>query len=172
MNNTQSRPGASTLAFLVVAFGVSIGAVGCSSEHPTTTSGPSGTGESSSSAEARPLVDVEKVWQSEPLPDCPKPPIVFNGDAPQGLPLPGKASVAKQLAGAQSPAPEQWVRTKLGWITQELAATRADIIDANTPDDSSMQNGFEQYVMHVRDELQAGHDISDPIDKTYPEGCS
>ncbi|OHU36052.1 hypothetical protein BKG80_23545 [Mycobacteroides chelonae] len=64
------------------------------------------------------------------------------------------------------------MRAKLGWITQELAATRADIIDANTPDDSSMRNGFEQYVMHVRDELQAGHDISDPIDKTYPEGCS
>lgn len=168
---SQFRPGAKHLAALAIAVTVTLGAVGCGTEHPTL-SGPSSAGETTNSVAARALVDVEKVWQSEPLPDCPKPPIVFNGDAPQGLSLPSKESVADQLRGAQSPAPEQWVRAKLGWITQELAATRADIIDANTPDDSSMRNGFEQYVMHVRDELQAGHDISDPIDKTYPEGCS
>ncbi|AMT73424.1 hypothetical protein EJ571_06550 [Mycobacteroides franklinii] len=64
------------------------------------------------------------------------------------------------------------MRSKLGWVTQELAATRADIIDANSPDDKSMLDGFTRYVEHVKSELIAGHDITDSIDKTYPEGCS
>ncbi|KRQ31546.1 hypothetical protein AOT83_05095 [Mycobacteroides sp. H001] len=76
------------------------------------------------------------------------------------------------LGGVKSPATEEWVRVKLGWVTQELLAARADIISANAPGDDSMLEGFKRYVSHVRDELQAGHDVSNPIDKTYPEGCS
>ncbi len=156
------------LVGLVVALGV--GVVGCSTEHPTP-SGSSSTGESSSSAVARNLVDVSAVWASHPLPDCPRL-VGGNLTAPAGLELPSDETVANQLAGVRSPAPESWVRIKLGWLTQELAATRADIIDANLHGDRSMLDGFDQYVRHLRDELQVGHDISDPVDKTYPEGCS
>ncbi|WP_237082893.1 hypothetical protein [Mycobacteroides abscessus] len=165
---SQSRPRAMKLVGLVVALGV--GVVGCSTEHPTP-SGSSSTGESSSSAVARNLVDVSAVWASHPLPDCPRL-VGGNLTAPAGLELPSDETVANQLAGVRSPAPESWVRIKLGWLTQELAATRADIIDANLHGDRSMLDGFDQYVRHLRDELQVGHDISDPVDKTYPEGCS
>ncbi|WP_157931798.1 hypothetical protein [Mycobacteroides abscessus] len=170
MNNTQSRPCAMKLAALVIATTVGTGTVGCSA-HPTP-SVSSSAGETSSSAAARTMVDVEAVWQTEPLPDCPKPPIVFNGDAPQGITLPDKASVAKELAGAKSPATETWVRTKLGWVTQNLAKTRADIIEANMPSDSSMKDGFRDYVVHVRTELIAGKDIPDDLDGIFPEGCA
>ncbi|ORA57330.1 hypothetical protein BST24_24305 [Mycobacteroides franklinii] len=64
------------------------------------------------------------------------------------------------------------MREKLGWVTQELAATRADIISDPGVGAEEQAKQFGQYVKHVRAELQAGHDISDPIDKTYPEGCS
>lgn len=170
-SNTQSRTGASTLAALVIAASVGLGVVGCA-EHPSTPLASSVSGETSTATEARTLVDVSAVWQNEPLPDCPKPPIVFNGAVPPGLSLPDKSSVARELQGVRSPGSPQWVKTKLGWVTQELAVTRADIIDANTPGDSSMTDGFNDYVRHVRAELEAGHDIPDPIDKTYPEGCS
>lgn len=119
------------------------------------------------------MVDVSAVWATEPLPDCPKPPIVFNGYAPQGIALPDKASVAKQLAGVRSPATETWVRTKLGWVTQALAITRADISDNPTATDANKAEGkgFERYVAHVKSELLDGHDITDPVDGDYPEGC-
>lgn len=166
---SQSRTGATTLAVLVVALGV--GLVGCSA-HPTTTSGSSSTGETSSSTATRALVDVSAVWQSEPLPNCPKPPIVFNGDAPQGIALPDKASVARILAGAKSPADAEWVHVKLGWVTKHLSQTRADIIDANAPGDDSMLKTFDMYVKHVRAELEVGRDSSDPSDAIYPDGCA
>lgn len=169
MVKIQSRPRAMKLVGLALALGVSV--VGCS--HPTTPSGASGTGETSSSTATQPLVDVEAVWATEPLPDCPKPPIVFNGDAPKGIALPDKASVAKQLAGVRSPATETWVRTKLGWVTQALAITRADISDNPTATDANKAEGkgFERYVAHVKSELLDGHDITDPVDGDYPEGC-
>ncbi|MBN7329814.1 hypothetical protein IUU07_00950 [Mycobacteroides abscessus subsp. abscessus] len=77
--------------------------------------------------------------------------------------------MAAQLRGVMSPAPESWVRTKLGWVTQQLASTRADIISA--PDDNSMSKTFGMYVQHVRSELMVGQDSSDPTDAIYPEGC-
>ncbi|ORV76580.1 Uncharacterised protein [Mycobacteroides abscessus subsp. abscessus] len=170
MTTYQSRTGTMKLVTLVVA--ASVGLVGCS-VHPTTPSGSSSAGQTSSSVSARALVDVSAVWATEPLPDCPKLPIVFNGDAPQGITLPDKASVAKQLAGVRSPATETWVRTKLGWVTQALAITRADISDHPTASDANMAEGkgFERYVAHVKSELLDGHDIADPVDGDYPEGC-
>ncbi|WP_206477776.1 hypothetical protein, partial [Mycobacteroides abscessus] len=141
------------------------------SSHPTTPSGSSSTGKSSVSAEARQMVDVSAVWQSEPLPDCPKPPIVFNGDAPQGIALPDKASVARILAGAKSPATESWVREKLGWVTQWLAQTRAGIIADPGAGAKEQANMFTEWVTHVREELQEGRDIASDLDGAFPEGC-
>ncbi|MDQ8118514.1 hypothetical protein [Mycobacteroides abscessus] len=164
----QYRPGTKVLVSLFAASVVALGVVGCS-PHPTT---PTGAGETSTSA-ARNLVDVAAVWQTEPLPDCPKPPIVFNGSVPPGLSLPDKASVARQLAGVKSPASEGWVRTKLGWLTQELASTRAGIIDTGGTDGARAQaKDFQLYVEHVRAELQAGKDIPSDLDSTFPEGCA
>ncbi|MBN7434249.1 hypothetical protein I3U64_17815 [Mycobacteroides abscessus subsp. abscessus] len=82
--------------------------------------------------------------------------------------------MAQQLAGVQSPASEVWVRTKLGWVTKWLAQTRADIIpDPSTPGARAEGKRFGQYVEHVRDELEAGHDISKPdLDGRFPEGCA
>lgn len=169
MMKSQSRPGTTVLAVLTIA--ASVGLVGCSSHPAPSVSNVSG--QASSSASAQPLVDVEKVWASHPLPDCPKPPLKRNdGQVPAGLELPTESTVSDILGDVKSPAPEAWVRAKLGWVTQELLATRADIVDADTPGDSSMLNGFKQYVRHVRDELLAGQAISASIDKTYPEGCS
>ena len=169
----QSRQGATTLAALAIASFVNLGVVGCGSEHPTPSASSSSAGEATSSASARSLVDVAAVWESEPLPDCPKPPIIYNGAVPSGLELPDKASVAKQLAGVRSPATEAWVRTKLGWVTQALAITRADISDNPTASDANRaeSKGFERYVAHVKSELVDGHDITDPVDGDYPEGC-
>lgn len=163
----QSRPGATKLVGLAFALGVSV--VGCSA-HPTT-SGSSSAGETSSSVVARALVDVSAVWATEPLPDCPKPPIVFNGDAPQGIALPDKASVARILAGAKSPAPTSWVRTKLGWVTQWLAQTRAGIIADPGAGAKEQANMFTEWVTHVREELQEGRDIASDLDGAFPEGC-
>lgn len=160
MNIHQSRMGTRTLTALVVALGVSLGAVGCS-ERPT----PSGT---ISTSAARALVDVEKVWATHPMPPCPRV-IVGNQLAPAGLELPSDETVARELQGVRSPAPESWVRTKLGWVTQQLASTRADIISA--PGDNSMSKTFGMYVQHVRSELMMGQDSSDPTDAIYPEGC-
>ncbi|MBN7314692.1 hypothetical protein I3U70_25215 [Mycobacteroides abscessus subsp. abscessus] len=117
------------------------------------------------------MVDVSAVWQSEPLPDCPKPPIVFNGDAPQGIALPDKASVARILAGAKSPATESWVREKLGWVTQWLAQTRAGIIADPGAGAKEQANMFTEWVTHVREELQEGRDIASDLDGAFPEGC-
>lgn len=169
MMKSQSRTGTITLATLAIAASVSLGVVGCTG-HPTT-SGSSSAGQTSSSAEARQTVDVSQVWATEPLPNCPKPPVVYNGDVPAGLELPDKASVARILAGAESPAPESWVREKLGWVTQNLAKTRADIIKADMPSDSSMTDGFSDYVVHVRAELVAGKNIPDDLDGIFSEGC-
>lgn len=127
-----------------------------------------------SSTSTQGLVDVAVVWQTEPLPDCPKAPVTYNGDAPQTLSLPSKATVADQLKGVRSPASESWVRTKLGWLTKWLAQTRADIIpDPSTPGARAESQRFGQYVEHVRDELEAGQDISKPdLDGRFPEGCA
>lgn len=168
-NNTQSRTGARTLASLVVTFGVGLGVVGCST-HPTT---PTGASSSVSSSTARALVDVEAVWATHPMPDCPRV-IVGNQPAPAGLELPSDESVAQQLAGVKSPAPESWVREQLGWVTQELAATRADIIsDPSSAGAPAESERFSQYVGHVKAELEAGHDIPDSeLDGRFPEGCA
>lgn len=157
------------LAVMALAAVVASAVVGCGG-HDSTPSGSSVAGTISSSA-ARALVDVEQVWASHPMPDCPRV-VIGNATASPGLVLPDDASVARQLTGVRSPGSVEWVRSKLGWVTQELAATRADIIDANSPDDKSMLDGFTRYVEHVKSELIAGHDITDSIDKTYPEGCS
>lgn len=158
------------LVVLALTVGVGASTIGCS-QHSIT---PTASTVLSPSTAAQPMVDVEKVWQSEPLPDCPKPPVTYNGDAPQGLSLPSKATVADQLRGAQSPASERWVRTKLGWITQWLAQTRAGIIDhPDSPGSKLKPQRFSEYVAHVRAELEGGHDISDAeLDGRFPEGCS
>lgn len=172
MMKLESRYGTSKLVGLAIAATLTVGLVGCATP-ATTATGANTSGETSSSVSAQSLVDVAAVWATHPLPDCPKPPIKRNGgQVPLGIELPTESTVSDILAGTKSPAPEQWVRTKLGWVTQELLAARADIIAANAPGDDSMLEGFKRYVSHVRDELQAGHDVSNPIDKTYPEGCS
>ncbi|AMT73460.1 hypothetical protein [Mycobacteroides immunogenum] len=58
-------------------------------------------------------------------------------------------------------------------MTQALAITRADISDHPTASDANMAEGkgFERYVAHVKSELLDGHDIADPVDGDYPEGC-
>lgn len=165
----QSRPCATKLTVLVVALGV--GLVGCSS-HPTTPSGASGAGQASSSAQARPLVDVSAVWASHPLPDCPKPPIQRNGGAvPTGIELPTEKTVSDIIGDAKSPASEAWVRTKLGWVTQWLLKTRADIITDPGVGADAQSKMFSDYVSHVRDELQAGRNIERELDGSYPEEC-
>ncbi|MBN7315093.1 hypothetical protein [Mycobacteroides abscessus] len=167
MMNTQSRTGTRTLTALVVAFGVGLSVVGCST-HPTT---PTGSSTISASA-ARNLVDVSAVWAEHPMPPCPRV-IVGNQPAPAGLELPSDESVAAQLRGVKSPASESWVREKLGWVTKWLAKVRADIIDADTPADNSMTDGFNDYARHVRAELEVGQDIPDSaLDGDFPEGCA
>lgn len=157
-----------SLAVLALVLGVGASTIGCSG---VSTPVAEQTTSSTSSASARPLVDVEAVWQSEPLPDCPKPPVTYNGDVPQGLVLPDKASVADQLRGAQSPAPEGWVRKKLGWITQWLAQTRAGIIASPGVGAKEQSNMFAEWVTHVREELQEGRSIASELDGAFPEGC-
>ncbi|MBN7375685.1 hypothetical protein I3U60_05240 [Mycobacteroides abscessus subsp. massiliense] len=63
------------------------------------------------------------------------------------------------------------MKTKLGWLDKALSETRADITDADSPGDDSMLKTFDVYVKHVRDELQAGQDISYSIDTIYLEAC-
>ncbi|SHP92666.1 hypothetical protein [Mycobacteroides abscessus] len=156
-----------SLTALVLALGVGASTIGCSASGT-----PAPTGSSTISTSASALVDVEAVWQTEPLPDCPKPLIVFNGAVPPGLSLPDKASVARQLAGVKSPGSPQWVKTKLGWVTKALGETRADIVHVNLPGDDTGLHGFERYVEHVKAELQAGLDIPDSdTDGDYLEGC-
>lgn len=158
-----------SLTALVLALGVGASTIGCSASG-TPTAPLSST---ISTTENRPLVDVAAVWQSEPLPDCPKPPIVFNGSVPPGLSLPDKASVARELQGVKSPAPERWVRIKLGWLTQQLAKVRADIIsDPGSAGSAAEKKTFDLYVKHVGDELREGQDSSSPTDSIYPEGCT
>lgn len=157
-----------SLTALVLALGVGASAIGCSI--PSTPTAPLSS-TISTTASAHALVDVAAVWQTEPLPDCPKPPIVFNGSVPPGLSLPDKASVARQLAGVKSPASEGWVRTKLGWVTQWLSKTRADIAYVNAPGDNSTRDTFGEYVKHIRDELREGRDTPSDLDSRFPEGC-
>lgn len=164
----QSRPSATKLVALVIATSVSLGVVGCSA-HST----PSGSsvGETSVSAEARNLVDVSAVWATHPLPPCPRL-VGGNLTAPAGLELPSDETVAKQLAGVRSPAPEPWVRTKLGWLTQELAATRADIISDPGVGAKEQSEMFAQWVTHIGEELRQGRDTPSDLDGVYPEECS
>lgn len=170
MMTTQSRPGATKLVSLVIAASVSIGVVGCSSGH-LTPSGPISTGETSSSASAQNMVDVEKVWATHPLPPCADY-LGTDRTAPPGLSVPDYDSVAKGLAGVQSPASETWVREKLGWLTKWLAKVRADIIsDPDSSGSKAEKKTFDSYVEHVRVELVAGHSSGDPTDDIYPEGC-
>lgn len=171
MNKTQSRPCATVLVSLFVAASVSLGVVGCSTGHPTS-SGLSSVGETSSSAQAQSLVDVSAVWATHPMPDCPRV-VVGNQTAPAGLELPSDDTVARQLAGVKSPASESWVRTKLGWITKWLEKVRGDIISDPGIGAREQAEGFKDYVSHVRSELVSGHDISDSsLDGDYPEGCA
>lgn len=157
------------LVGLAIAATVALGVVGCSA-HPTT-SGSSTSGEASSSAEARNLVDVSAVWASHPLPPCPRV-VIGNASSPAGLGLPSDESVARQLAGVRSPGSPQWVRTKLGWVTKELSATRAGVVDtAGTAGAEAQVKDFRLYIDHIRAELIAGHDIPSDLDETYPEGC-
>ncbi len=169
MNKTQSRPGTTILVSLFVA--ASVGLVGCSA-HSITPSRSSAAGEASSSVATQPLVDVSQVWASHPIPDCPRV-VIGNESAPAELELPSDETVAAQLSGVRSPGSLQWVRAKLGWVTQALSVTRADIIDnQNAADANSFERkGFERYVSHVKDELSVGHDISADVDGDYPEGC-
>ncbi|SLD23548.1 hypothetical protein [Mycobacteroides abscessus] len=153
------------VAPLVTAFAVAL--AGCA----TTTTAPSGTvADTSTSAPTQSLVDVSAVWATHPMPDCPRV-VVGDETASPGLVLPSDETVAQQLAGVRSPASESWVRTKLGWVTKHLSQTRQDIIDANNPGDKSMSKTFDLYIKHVRAELAAGQDSSDPTDAIYPEGC-
>lgn len=158
------------LAVMALAAVVASAVVGCGG-HDSTPSGSSGAGVVSSSAEARALVDVSAVWATEPLPDCPKPPVVYNGDVPAGITLPDKASVAKQLSGVRSPATEAWVRTKLGWVTQWLAQTRGGIMADPGAGAKEQANMFTEWVTHVREELQEGRDTASDLDGAFPEGC-
>lgn len=169
---TQSRPGAKVLASLVIAASVSLGVVGCSS-HPTTDTGSNGAGTISTSAEAHPLVDVEAVWATHPLPPC-KDYLGTDLTVPPGISVPDYDSVAKELAGVKSPGDESWVRTKLGWLDMWLAQTRAAILDH--PEDSNVVHAtntrFGKYVEHLRAELQSGRDISDSsLDSRFPQEC-
>lgn len=165
----QSRPSTTILATLAIA--ISVGLVGCST-HPTP-SGSSSAGETSSSAEARNLVDVAAVWASHPMPDCPRV-VIGNATASPGLVLPSDESVAESLRGVRSPAPEGWVRKKLGWVTKWLGKTRADIIsDPSSPGVPAQSKRFGLYVEHIKSELTAGQDISDSaLDGRFPEGCA
>lgn len=118
------------------------------------------------------LVDVAAVWASHPMPPCSRV-VVGDETASPGIVLPSDETVAQQLAGVQSPASESWVRTKLGWVSQALSITRADIIGnvSGASANKAEIKGFERYVRHVRDELSVGRDISNPVDGDYPEGC-
>jgi hypothetical protein len=167
----QSRSGAKVLASLVIAASVSLGAVGCNAEHHAT-SGSSATGETSTAAEARTLVDVSAVWATHPMPDCPRV-VIGNATASPGLVLPDDASVARQLTGVRSPGSVEWVRSKLGWVTMWLAQTRAGIIDhPESPSVHATVTRFDQYVEHIRLELSSGQDIPDSdLDGRFPEGC-
>lgn len=170
MMKSQSRPGTTVLAALAIAATVSLGVVGCS-HHPTTPSGSSTAGETSSSAQARALVDVEAVWATKPLPPCDD---YLGTDltAPPGLSVPDHDSVAKTLAGVESPGTLEWVKTKLGWVTKELSVTRAGVVDtAGTAGAEAQAQDFQRYVEHVRDELQSGRDITSDLDSTFIERC-
>ncbi|QSM94698.1 hypothetical protein I3U40_02330 [Mycobacteroides abscessus subsp. abscessus] len=167
MTNTQSRTDARTLTALAIALGVGLGVVGCSS-HPTT---PTGAGETSTSASAQSLVDVAAVWASHPMPDCPRV-IIGNVSAPAGLELPSDDSVAAELRGVKSPAPESWVREKLSWVTQWLSQTRAGIVADPGVGAKEQGDMFTEWVTHVREELRDGHDIASDLDGAFPEGCA
>lgn len=172
MNIHQYRPGTRYLVSLAIATTVTIGAVGCSNTHPTTT-GSNGAGETSSTVAARALVDVSAVWAEHPLPPCPRL-VIGNQSAPAGLELPSDESVAREFQGVMSPAPESWVRTKLGWVTMWLSKTRADLIAfSDTPGGSATTKQFDHYVAHVNTELATGHDVSDSaLDSRFPDGCA
>ncbi|MBN7564505.1 Uncharacterised protein [Mycobacteroides abscessus subsp. abscessus] len=167
MTNTQSRTDARTLTALAIALGVGLGVVGCSS-HPTT---PTGAGETSTSAEAHELVDVAAVWAEHPLPPCPRM-VIGNVSAPAGLELPSDDSVAAELRGVKSPAPESWVREKLSWVTQWLSQTRAGIVADPGVGAKEQGDMFTEWVTHVREELRDGHDIASDLDGAFPEGCA
>lgn len=170
MTTSQSRPGATILIGLAIAATVGLSVVGCSSTQPTP-SRSSGTTETSISAQARPLVDVEKVWATKPLPPCDD---YLGSDltVPPGLSVPDHDGVARSLAGVQSPGSETWVRTKLGWLDMWLAQTRAGIIDhPDSPAVKSKVETFDDYVEHVRSELGAGKNIPSDLDSIFPEAC-
>lgn len=157
------------LAALALTVGVGASIIGCSA--PSTPTAPQWS-TISTTAQAHALVDVDKVWAEHPLPPCPDYPGERGGATPPGLSLPDHDSVEKQLAGVQSPGDVGWVRTKLGWLTQWLSQTRGGIIKANNPTDTWAQDDFNDYVQHVKAELQAGHDVSDSaLDGDYPERC-
>ncbi|MDO3019365.1 hypothetical protein [Mycobacteroides abscessus] len=158
------------LAALVLTVGVGASAVGCG-QHSTITVVPISTGDTSSSAQARPLVDVSALWATKPLPPCDD---YLGTDltVPPGLSVPDHASVARSLAGVKSPGNESWVKTKLGWLDMWLAQTRAGIIDhPDSPAVKSKVETFDDYVEHVRSELGAGKNIPSDLDSLFPEAC-
>lgn len=168
----QSRTGTRTLVSLFIASVVGLSVVGCST-HPTTLTGASTTGTISTSAPSRALVDVAAVWATHPLPDCPKAPIGRNGGVvPSGLELPTESTVSEILGDVKSPGSESWVREQLGWLTQWLLKTRADIISDPGVGAREQFTGFEDYVSHVRAELQVGKSIPSDLDSIFPEGCA
>lgn len=164
----QSRPGTTQLVGLAIALGVGLGVVGCSS-NPTTPTGSSMARETNSTTGE--LVDVSAVWATHPLPPCPRV-IVGNVSAPVGLELPSDDSVAAELRGVKSPAPESWVREKLSWVTQWLSQTRAGIVADPGVGAKEQGDMFTEWVTHVREELRDGHDIASDLDGAFPEGCA
>lgn len=163
-----------TLVSLVTAGTLVGGIVGCGGgqTHEVVVKGTSGVGVTSPSVPVGQGVDVEKVWATHPLPDCPEPPIIGNVTAPPGVTMPSEESVDTTFRGVRSPTSESWVRTKLGWVDMWLIDTRAGIADKGDPETSKeLTAHFSKYVNHVKDELVAGHDINAPIDSSFPEGC-
>ena len=158
------------LGTLIVGGVLAVGIVGCGDgTHEVVGKPTSSVGATSPSPTA--LVDVEPIWKSNPLPPCDEI-AVGNLPVPAGVKLPDDDSVDAELQGVKSPAPEQWVKTKLGWLNYNLVRLRADVADhPGTPGVNAELGKFEPYVQHVRTELIEGKDISDRLDYVFTEKC-
>ncbi|BBY56159.1 hypothetical protein H7J07_06740 [Mycobacterium koreense] len=165
------------LPALLVGLGLLVTLVGCSA--PThdvveaVSSMTSSPPPSSAVEEPRGLVDVAAVWGEHPLPPCDRVIVDNNLAAPPGVEMPSFESVAHELAGVKSPASDEWVRTKLGWVTQWLIQVRTAISTAADPlVGRASSHQFDKYINHTKQELENGHDIPDSaINARYPEGC-
>lgn len=154
---------------LGAAFALSLGLSACGGSSDSQVSrGDAAT----SSAAAAQGVDVVAIWDTTPMPDCPNPILIENLTQGADDTVPTKASVRAELDGAESPADATWVKTKLGWVTQSLAQVRAGAANRpGTPGVKAMITQFDSYVVHVREELEAGHDIDSDLDYAFPETC-